>query len=123
MYQATIEVDGLPLTTNAMNAQGKWTRIKDKRKWHDLIGKYLLLHRLKPSAPLKRARLRLSRFSSKLPDYDGLVGSFKSCVDALVEFDVLEDDSLNHIGMPEFHWEKVRPKLGKIKIEIWEVTQ
>jgi hypothetical protein len=52
----------------------------------------------KPKAPLKRARLTLIRYSHRMLDYDGLVGSMKPVVDALVASGVLEDDSWNVLG-------------------------
>ncbi len=50
------------------------------------------MHKLPPE-PLKKARIRLVRHFYKTLDYDGLVGSMKPVVDALVTSGVLIDDS------------------------------
>lgn len=57
-----------------------------------------------PPSPLKKARIRLVRHAHRTLDYDGLVGSMKPVVDALVKLKILEDDS----------WAVTGP---------WEVTQ
>jgi hypothetical protein len=74
----------------------------------------------KPTTPLKKARVTVVRHSSVAPDYDGLVSGAKSVIDGLVECGVLEDDSLAHIGMPSFSWEKCKKGEGRLTITIEE---
>lgn len=46
-----------------------------------------------PATPLKKARITITRHFWRTLDYDGLVGSMKPIVDALVTAGVLVDDS------------------------------
>jgi len=74
-----------------------------------------------PSRPLKNAKLKLTRYSSRAPDYDGLVQSFKPVIDALKKCLIIEDDSMRVIGKPDYCWEKARQRAGKITIEVVEI--
>jgi hypothetical protein len=71
-----------------------------------------------PQAPLKHARLVLTRYSSVSPDPDGLVSGFKAIVDGLVAAGVLENDRFDNIGMPDYRWEKVPQRAGKVRVEV-----
>lgn len=51
-----------------------------------------------PAEPLKKARLTITRHAYRSLDYDGLVGSLKPIVDALVAVGVLSDDSWKVTG-------------------------
>jgi hypothetical protein len=72
----------------------------------------------RPKEPYKKASLTLIRCSSVCPDADGLVQSFKAVIDALVFNKILEDDSMAHIGMPNYKWLKAKPKQGKIVVSV-----
>lgn len=76
----------------------------------------------KPVEPFKKAKIHYYRYSSACPDFDGMVDSFKHVQDALIELGIIEDDSMNHIGKPEYDWVKCKPKTGKAVIEIIEDT-
>lgn len=52
----------------------------------------------KPPFPLARAKISLTRHSHRMLDFDGVVGSLKPVVDALVTAGVLVDDSWNVLG-------------------------
>jgi hypothetical protein len=52
----------------------------------------------KPKDPLTKANITLIRHSYRYLDYDGLVGSFKPVVDALVSCGVLIDDNWGVTG-------------------------
>jgi Holliday junction resolvase RusA-like endonuclease len=110
----------LPKPVNAWRGLHWRFRHAEDKKWKKIVGQLLLAHR-KPAAPLKRAKLKLTRFSSVCPDSDGLTSSFKAVLDALVHNGVLEDDSFKHIGMPEYRWEKASPKQGRIEVMVEEV--
>ena len=71
--------------------------------------------------PLSRAKLTLTRYSSVCPDPDGLVSSFKSVLDGLVECGVLENDRFTNIGMPTYAWEKAPKNEGKAKVIVEEI--
>lgn len=67
---------------------------------------------------MKRARIRLVRHAYRTLDYDGLVGSMKPVVDALVTARVLKDDSWNVLGRWDVD-QKFRPKKDGPELEIW----
>lgn len=121
MYEASFQVNDLPMTFNTLTSKGWRVRSNEKRKWHRIIQELFTIKGLKiPPQPLMKAQLILTRYSSHTLDYDGLVGSFKYVIDGLVEMKVLEDDGMAQIGMPTFHWIKVAPKHGMIKVQIQE---
>ncbi len=120
LYTFGFSYPQLPKTVNAWRGMHWRFRHAEDKKWKKIVGELLLSHR-KPAAPLKRAKLKLTRFSLVCPDHDGLVSSFKGVVDALVKNGVLEDDSFAHIGVPEYRWEKASPKQGRIEVMVEEV--
>jgi hypothetical protein len=69
---------------------------KKNKQW-DWIIKYETSHSL-PKSPLPKAKLTIIRHSHRMLDYDGLVGSMKPVVDALVSCGILVDDSWNVCG-------------------------
>ncbi len=73
-----------------------------------------------PDAPLAHAHCTFTRFSSKRPDYDGLVHSMKPVLDGLVKGNVLVDDSYDVIGVPQYLWEYVDRNNGHIQIQVEE---
>lgn len=56
------------------------------------------------------------RRSSRSPDYDGLVHSFKPVMDALKFHGIIQDDSMANIGVPEYRWEKTQSGKGHIQL-------
>jgi Holliday junction resolvase RusA-like endonuclease len=114
-YSVRVVIQGLPPTSNGSHGhwRAKHARVKlwkarvFKATWH-----------LRPSVPLKKARLKLTRFSSGQCDYDNLVHSFKCVIDGLREAGILSDDKLINIGVPTYGQEKTNPRGGKIVIEI-----
>lgn len=117
-YRLSFELPILPAMTNKLSTMHWRAKGKAAKEIHRLVG---LAASPRPLKPLPRARMTCTRFSSQVPDYDGLVSSFKHVIDGLVVCGVLEDDSLENIGMPEFHWMRTKPKLGRIEIEVEEI--
>lgn len=118
-YSVEFEIAGLP-KNNANGSHGHWSQVqKEAKKWHTLVDYYVGLK--KPETPLKKAKLTLIRRVSKCPDPDGLVISFKYVVDGLVRCGVLEDDNMGVIGMPDYRWEKAKPKHGSIFVKVEEI--
>lgn len=118
-YSITFELPGLPKTVNAQNSmhwRDKGTYVKE---WHRMV--HLSVARQKPEQPLKRASLILTRFSSTEPDFDGLVSSFKCVVDALIVAGIIENDKMSNIGKPDYRWQRVAPKAGKIQVTVQSV--
>jgi hypothetical protein len=110
------ELPGLPPTTNVLNTK-HWAAKKSIRDdWQGLIS--VVTSQCRPVKPYHRAHLTLTRYSTRCPDSDGLVGSFKYIIDGLVKCRVLEDDSYQHIGMPTYLWEKSSREESRIKVEI-----
>jgi Holliday junction resolvase RusA-like endonuclease len=68
--------------------------------------------------PLTRAEVSITRFSSRQPDFDGMVSAGKSLLDGLVEAQVLIDDSQQVIGQPKYYWEQSRPGKGKVRVRV-----
>jgi len=113
-YLLELTIPGLPLMMNEL-LRGNWTRKHGHaRQWKLLITRYVYNQR--PVEPLQSAMLTLTRHSSKEPDYDGLVSSFKHVVDGLVVAKIIIDDTQSVIGIPKYKWEKCSPRKGHIKI-------
>ena len=73
-----------------------------------------------PTEPYSKARVVLTRLSSRQADYDNVVASFKVVVDALVKNSILADDGPDNFvnGHPDYQWEKGK---SGVRIEIWPV--
>jgi len=78
----------------------------------------LYAKRLAPKKPFFKASLTLIRYSSKEPDFDGLVSSFKHIIDGLIDIGVIENDKQQNIGQPIYQWAKVSPGKGKIFVRV-----
>ena len=120
-YKLEFELQGLPKTTNS-GGRAHWAvKVKEARLLKLAVGIATLGAR--PLKPLSKARLVLTRYSSSEPDADGLVSSFKHILDGLVEAGVLENDRRANIGMPDYRWEKCKPKQGRVRVEVEEVNE
>jgi len=117
-YSLTLELDGLPKTTNTQAGRGWYARHAEAKKWKEAVRFAIGSHQ--PDKPLKRAILTLTRFSSSCPDYDGLVSSFKHVIDGLIVSQVIEDDNMGIIGMPMFLWKKAKRGAGFIRVHVIE---
>ncbi|WP_374029759.1 hypothetical protein [Bdellovibrio bacteriovorus] len=99
-----------------------WSHIhREKSRWIVLIGSELS-KLSKPGKPFKKAHCTFVRRSSQQPDFDGLAGSFKYVLDALVYWGVLVDDNPSVIGESTYRWEKAKLKDQGIFIQI-EATE
>lgn len=113
-YRLEFEIMGLPKTTNAQTSMHWAQKAKMTRYWHQMVA--LAVGPNRPPKPLSKAILTLTRFSSRCPDPDGLVSTFKHVIDGLVRYSVLKDDRYENISMPIYKWEKTGTKNGKIKV-------
>lgn len=116
----TIKLDILPKTTNTLHGKHWAIRHAEKKNLMNLIraetsGQI-------PKQPFKKAKITCTRFSSTSPDYDGLVQSFKVCIDILVELGIIEDDNMSAIGKPEYDWFKCKKGEGRIVITVTDNT-
>ncbi len=113
------EINDLPKTTNGFKRQHWVHRWKEAKKWKKLVALEILSRG--PCTLLQKAKITLTRYSSRCPDSDGLVSSFKHVIDGIVASGMLPNDTFKTIGMPEYKWEKAPAKKGKIKVKIEEI--
>ena len=118
-YSIEFTLPGLPSTTNSSGRKHWAIKAKEVRQWKNMV--IITVGTRKPKEPLQKARLTLTRVSSSVPDADGLVSSFKSCVDGLVSCGVLIDDKMKNIGMPDYRHEIGKPGQGFIRIKVEEL--
>lgn len=118
-YCQEFHLDGLPKTINALGRAHWAIKSAEARKWIRLMGDAIGIDG--PDKPLSKAKLTLTRVSSKAPDSDGLVSSFKHVIDGLVRAGVLVDDKFENIGMPDYRWLQCPMKQGKIVVKVEEI--
>lgn len=120
MWKLEFELQGLPATAN-QSYRGNWkSSFYSRRKWKEDT---ILRCEMPPDGPLKKAKVCLTRYSSSEPDYDGLVSSFKSLLDGLVEGRVLLSDKPSVIGIPIYRWEKTARGKGKVHVLVESVHE
>lgn len=121
LYQLKIKLEGLPKTTNS-RSRSHWRVLHtEAKRWQRAT--ILAIGHNRPERALNKAKLVLTRHSSREPDYDGLVSTFKNCVDALKIAGVISDDKVSVIGQPEYHWAHAEMKHGFVTIEVYEVGE
>lgn len=118
-YRLCFELIGLPRTTNAQSGLHWRQKAAEVKQWHRAV--WAAIGSRRPERPLPRAKVSFTRFSSREPDYDGLVSSFKHLADALIESKIILDDKMSCIGQPSYNWVKVPPKRGKVRVELEEI--
>ena len=96
MYKLYLQAELLPKSMNVKLRSHRFKNHRENKTWDMLIA--VLVENKRPNAPLPRANITLIRHSHRTLDYDGLVGSMKPVVDALVTCGVLSDDSWNVLG-------------------------
>lgn len=69
-----------------------------------------------PEKPLDRVKMLCERHSTKEPDYDNLVASFKPIRDGLVEMGLLIDDKPSILVKCDHRWVKASRGAGKVRI-------
>lgn len=116
MYRLKLEIPELPKSFNSLAYAHWWIKSKEGRKWDQII--LIASSGKQPAEPLSKAFLRLTRCSSKAPDFDGLVSSFKFPIDALVRAKVLKGDTMDIIGQPEYFWKPAKQKKGSVILEV-----
>ncbi len=109
------EIEGLPKMTNGFSRQHWIHRHKEAKKWKALVYEKVSMA---PWMPIAKPKLTLVRCSTREPDFDGLVSSFKHIIDGLKEVGVILDDKQSVIGQPTYRWEYASPKKGKIIVKV-----
>jgi Holliday junction resolvase RusA-like endonuclease len=108
------EIPDIPKTPNQL-LRRHWSAVmKEKQKWHLLVS---LCCKYK-GEPLQKAKITFTRHSSRKPDYDNLVASFKWIADGLIKAGVIVDDKYEVIGQSQYKWEKAAPKSSKVTVQI-----
>ena len=118
MYELRIKVKGLPKNTNQQNNNNWRAAYAEKKKWKERVIAHCL--GLEPQQPLMQARVHCIRHSSRQGDFDGLVSSFKHCIDALVLSGIIIDDKPSVIGVPTYEWKRAPQKQGYIELIVTE---
>lgn len=107
MYKLDLTLHSLPESLNK-GLRAHRMKYQQKNKMWDLLIFGMVRQKL-PAQPLTKARLTIVRHSWRQLDYDGLVGSLKPIVDALVDAGVLADDTYAVTG-PWVVTQEFRPK-------------
>jgi Holliday junction resolvase RusA-like endonuclease len=117
----TIEINGLPRMTN--NLRVHWSvKNRESNKWKEFIFHAVNEQgTVRPKYALKKAKITITRFSSKRPDYDGLVSCGKHLLDGLINAGIIVDDSYEVIGNPIYLWELAKIRKGKMRITVEEL--
>lgn len=118
-YTFEFEIDKLPKMYNQLTRGGWFVRMKHTKAWH--LEVHIAVSKNRPVAPLKKAKLTLTRCSSNRPDFDGLTSGFKPVIDGLIRAGVLENDDFKVIGIPDYQHERAKRGEGKIRVKIEEI--
>lgn len=117
-YRLEFTIAGLPRMTNPSGRKNHWRVVKKERDQWIAAVMAIVKTRTRPVAPLERAKLTLTRYSSVSPDPDGLVSGFKAIVDALVKAGVIANDRTENIGFPDYRWEKAPRGKGSVRVRV-----
>lgn len=105
-YKLYLKIERVPHSLNKKLRKHYKANHRENKLWDHLIG--FNVARKKPPVPLTRAKVTIVRHASRTMDFDGLVGSLKPVVDALVTCGVLSDDSWKVLGSWNVH-QRFRP--------------
>lgn len=118
-YLCTRKISSVP---SLGNRHQHWTKTANERKlWHALVLGAFCNYR--PPYPLKLASVEVVRFSSRRPDFDNLVYSFKPVFDGLIHARIIVDDDMLTIVDRKYRWEKCPEKDAHIVISVKEILE
>jgi hypothetical protein len=92
LYKLFLQIDELPKSLNKGLRTNRFKYQRLNKQW-DFMVACRVGEKGTPEKPLQKANITLIRHAHRTLDYDGLVGSMKPIVDALVTCGVLSDDS------------------------------
>ena len=95
-YKLFLQLDRLPKSLNKALRTHHFKNHKANKSWDLIIA--VEIGGKTPARRLSKASITIVRHSHRMLDYDGLVGSLKPVVDALVSAGVLVDDSWPVVG-------------------------
>ena len=117
-YLLEFELPGLPALQVA-GSGGHWRkRHNDAKRWKNAVRAVVLGDHYLPDEPLKRVRMRCERYSTREPDWDNLVASFKCIRDGLVEVGVMVDDKPSVLIASEHRGAKAKRGEGRIRVRV-----
>lgn len=118
-YELKFTIEDLPHSTNSLGRKHWGAKLKESRKWERLVWETVIFGGYpKPPSPLKKAKISLTRHSSREPDFDGLVSTFKHVLDGLKNAKIIVDDKMSVIGQPNYKWECAPRNKGKITVHV-----
>lgn len=106
-YKLELHINSLPDSLNKGLRGNRFKYFAKNKKWDFLIAG--MCRGKVPPVPLEKARITIVREFWRKLDFDGLVGSMKPVIDALVSVGVIKDDNWDVVGA----WvvdQKFRPK-------------
>lgn len=95
-YKLDLTLHALPDSLNKGLRTHRFKYNAKNKRWDLLI--WGMTQGRRPEKPLQKARISIVRHFWRTLDYDGLVGSMKPVIDALVSAGVLVDDNWNVTG-------------------------
>ena len=114
-YELKIAIHCLPKSLNKKLRSNRFKNNSENKRFDFLIAG-MVRGRL-PKEPLPKAHIKIVRHFYRTLDFDGLVGSMKPLVDAIVSAGVLKDDSWSVLGPWEVE-QVFRPKSQGPLIEV-----
>lgn len=111
-----LTIQGKVPLLNEMLRQHWSKRKKLKEKYH------LEILSQNPRKFKGKVNVSLTRYSSRVPDPDGVAGSAKMILDAIVDAGIIEDDNMNIVESFTVNWKKCKRKERRTEIEINEIS-
>ena len=90
-----------------------WSKRKQLKKQY-----YLEILSQKPQKFKGKVNVSLTRYSSRVPDPDGVAGSAKIILDAIVDAGIIEDDNMNIVENFSVNWQKCKQNEQRTEITI-----
>lgn len=121
-YRLELTIPSLPSLATAQK-RPHWTRVhRETKRWREVVS--ALVGRQRPAQPLERARITLTRCSSREPDHENMAMAAKPIVDALCtgpgRAQVLVDDRPSVLERV-YRWEKAPAGKGKLIVVVEEL--
>lgn len=120
-YILEFEIDGIPPTQNGSRGN-LHAHASEMRKWRKSVSMVAFYRR--PSEPLKKAKLTVTRCSSVRSDFGNRVGAAKPILDGLIDAKVILDDNDDVLppDLQSYPYEKAKPGKSKTRIRIEEIA-
>lgn len=115
-YKHKVTIRSVPSLGNRHQHWAKTAR--ERKMWHQRIQ---FAFKYRPLFPLKAVSIYVVRYSSRMPDYDNLVYSFKPIFDGLIHAGIIVNDDMNTVVMRHYSWAKVKRGQEQITIDVEEI--